>query len=221
MSRPAAGGARPGRFIVIEGLDGAGISTQARRLAAWLDERGVAYASAREPTDGPIGSQIRQALAGRLRLEPETLALLYAADRHDHIHAALLPRLRAGVTVVSERHVLSSLAYQGSQLGDLDWVRSINRYNLAAVTPDLTVFLDLPPETALERIDARRHARELFERPDTLARARVAFQAAIEVLRADGARIESVDATLPIPAVSARIAELVEPLLGTARPAAI
>src|SRR6266542_2004506 len=101
-----------GRFIALEGLDGAGISTQARRLAARLDKAGVNYYVTREPTDGPVGSQIRLALTGRLKVDPTTLALMFAADRSDHINHAVLPRLEAGVHVVSERGVLSSLAYQ-------------------------------------------------------------------------------------------------------------
>jgi dTMP kinase len=205
-----------GRFIVLEGLDGAGISTQARRLAGRLDRQTASYYCTREPTDGPIGSQIRLALTGRLRLDPVTIALMFAADRSDQIRTSLLPRLEAGVHVVSERHVLSSLAYQGAQLGDPAWVRAINRENMRALTPDLTVFLDVPPDTALRRIDAGRHARELYEQQDTLASTRAAFMAAIEAVRADGARVEILDATRPIAALEDEVAELVLPLL--ARP---
>ena len=202
-----------GRFIVLEGLDGAGISTQARRLAGRLDGQAASYYCTREPTDGPIGSQIRLALTGRLRLDPVTIALMFAADRSDQLHAVVLPRLEAGVHVVSERHVLSSLAYQGAQLGDPAWVREINRESMRALTPDLTVFLDVPPDLALRRIDAGRHARELFEQRDTLASTRAAFLDAIEVVRAAGARIEILDATAPIAELEEQIARLVIPLL--------
>jgi dTMP kinase len=202
-----------GRFIVLEGLDGAGISTQARRLAGRLDRETASYYCTREPTDGPVGSQIRLALTGRLRIDPVTIALMFAADRSDQIHTSLLPRLEAGVHVVSERHVLSSLAYQGAQLGDPAWVRAINRENMRALTPDLTVFLDVPPDTALRRIDSGRHARELYERRDTLASTRAAFMAAIEAVRADGARVEILDAARPIAAVEEDVAGLVLPLI--------
>jgi dTMP kinase len=198
-----------GRFIALEGLDGAGISTQTRRLAGRLDGAGVNYYCTREPTDGPIGSQIRLALTGRLHVDATTLALMFAADRSDHLHHAVSPRLDAGVHVVTERQVLSSLAYQGAQLGDRDWVRAINRENMRFLPPDLTVFLDVPPQTALDRIDAGRHARELFERADTLAATRAAFLDAMDGLRGEGHRFEIVDATQPIDAVEQRIAELV------------
>ncbi|HEY3078474.1 MAG TPA: dTMP kinase [Chloroflexota bacterium] len=202
-----------GRFIVLEGLDGSGISTQARRLAGRLDRLGVPYFCTREPTDGPVGSMVRLALTGRLQVDPTTLALMYAADRSDHVHGVVRPRLEKGIHVVSERHVLSSLAYQGGQLGDLDWVRAINRESMRAVTPDLTVFLDLAPEAALGRIDAARPGRELFESPDRLAATRVAFQRAIAELRAGGARVEVVDAAGSIDAVEQQIADLVSGVL--------
>jgi dTMP kinase len=198
-----------GRFIALEGLDGAGISTQTRRLAARLDRAGVNYYCTREPTDGPVGSQIRLALTGRLHVDPTTLALMFAADRSDHLHHAVAPRLDAGVNVVTERQVLSSLAYQGAQLGDRAWVRAINRENLRFLSPGLVVFLDVPPQTALDRIDAGRHARELFERADTLAATRAAFLEAMDELRADGHRFEVVDATQPIDEVEAQVAAVV------------
>ncbi|HEY3107635.1 MAG TPA: dTMP kinase [Chloroflexota bacterium] len=202
-----------GRFIVLEGLDGAGISTQARRLAGRLDHETVSYYATREPTDGPIGSQIRLALTGRLELDPTTIALMFAADRSDQIRAVVLPRLEAGVHVLSERHVLSSLAYQGAQLGDPAWVREINRENMRALTPDLTIFLDVPPDMALRRIDAGRHARELFEQRDTLASTRAAFMDAIDAVRAAGARVEILDAAGPIAEIEEEIARLVLPLI--------
>jgi dTMP kinase len=174
----------------------------------------VRYFCTREPSDGPVGSLIRLALAGRLRLDPTTLALMFAADRGDHLRTAVLPRLEAGVNVISERHVLSSLAYQGSQLDDPDWVKAINRENLRLLTPDLTIFLDTPPETALRRIDSGRHARELFEEETTLTRTRDAFRRAIAELRAGGARVEIVDGAVPIPTVAddvlARVLDLLE-----------
>lgn len=202
-----------GRFIVLEGLDGAGISTQVRRLAAALDGADVAYQCTREPTDGPVGSQIRLALTKRLTIDPTTLALMFAADRSDHLRASVLPRLEAGVQVISERHVLSSLAYQGAQLGDVDWVRAINRESTRLIAPDLTVFLDVPPETSLDRIDAGRHARELFEQRDTLAATRRAFLAAIDVLRGEGQSVEIIDGSAPIERVGDQVAALVLPLV--------
>jgi dTMP kinase len=203
----------PARFIVLEGLDGSGISTQTRRLATHLDLLGVPYYCTREPTDGPVGSQVRLALTGRLRVDPTTLALMFAADRSDHLHATVRPRMEKGIHVVSERHVLSSIAYQGAQLADPAWVREINRQTTDALMPDLTLFLDLPPETALGRIDASRPGRELFEQADRLAATRAAFHAAIAEMRSAGQRVELLDATAPIDEVAARVASLVSALL--------
>lgn len=198
-----------GRFIVFEGLDGSGISTQARRLASNLDAQDVHYFMTREPTDGPIGSQIRLALAKRLAFDPVTLALMFAADRSDHIHAVIAPRMNAGIHVLCERYVLSSLSYQGAATGDVDWIRSINGPNLGRLMPDLILFFDVPPGTALERIDAARHARELFEEVETLALTRQAFFNSIEWLRERGCRVEVIDATAPIATVTGLVSKLI------------
>ena len=155
-----------GRFIVLEGLDGAGTTTQAERLAAALRADGHSVVTTREPSDGPIGTLIRQALTGRLvlpggagPLAQETLALLYAADRTDHLKAKVLPALEAGQIVISDRYVLSSLAYQGASLS-MAWVEAANGY---AVPPDLTLFVQVSPAVAAQRRAARGGAKELFE----------------------------------------------------------
>jgi dTMP kinase len=155
-----------GRFFVLEGLDGAGTTTQAERLAVALRAEGHAVLTTREPSDGPIGTLIRQALTGRLvlpggagPLAPETLALLYAADRTDHLKARVLPALEAGQIVISDRYVLSSLAYQGASLS-MAWVEAANAY---AVPPDLTLFVHVSPSVAAQRRAARGGAKELFE----------------------------------------------------------
>ncbi|HLL53606.1 MAG TPA: dTMP kinase, partial [Myxococcaceae bacterium] len=102
---------RPGRFFVLEGLDGAGTTTQCERLASELRSRGFRVLVTREPSDGPVGTMIRQALTGRLGmpggngpLAPETLALLFAADRADHLHARVRPALERGEIVISDRY---------------------------------------------------------------------------------------------------------------------
>lgn len=120
--------ALPGRFIVLEGLDGAGTTTQTERLASLLRSEGHDVVTTREPSDGPVGTMLRQALTGRLGLPQgrgplaqETLALLFAADRTDHLHARILPALEQGKVVLCDRYVLSSLAYQGASL-PMAWV---------------------------------------------------------------------------------------------------
>ncbi|RKH38000.1 dTMP kinase [Corallococcus sicarius] len=150
--------ARPGRFIVLEGLDGAGTTTQTERLAAALRADGHAVMTTREPSDGPVGTQLRQALTGRLGLPhgrgplaPETLALLFAADRTDHLHARVLPALEEGKVVLCDRYVLSSLAYQGASL-PMAWVDTVNAH---AVSPDLTLFIEMDPKVAARRRASR------------------------------------------------------------------
>jgi dTMP kinase len=138
-----------GRFIVLEGIDGSGTTTQAARLAAALREAGHAVVSTREPSDGPIGVLVRQALTRRLvGLSDRVLALLFAADRLDE-----------GKVVVSDRYVLSSLAYQGMRL-PLAWVEALNA---AARPADLTLFLEVDPRTAARRRHGRGGTEELFD----------------------------------------------------------
>jgi len=163
-----------GRLVVLEGVDGAGTSTQVGLLAAALRERGFATHVTREPSDGPVGVLIRQALSSRLvvqgRTGPhpprmETMALLFAADRVDHLESEVLPNLRDGVTVISDRYVHSSIAYQtvtaaGDQDEALDWVRAINS---KADQPDLVLLLEVSPEEAARRRQGRGGAEEMYE----------------------------------------------------------
>lgn len=162
-------GAERGRFVVLEGLDGAGTTTQADLLAGALRaRRGVEVELTHEPTDGPIGAVLRQAIEGRLTLDPAALALAFAADRADHLFNpvnGVLAALEAGRWVVSDRYVLSSLAYNGGGATTREWLSEVNRH---AVAPDLTVFLDVDPETCLTRIGARSSAEELFHSRDRL-----------------------------------------------------
>ena len=203
VAAPEEDGKR-GLFIVLEGPDGAGISTQAALLHSNLIARGLRAASTKEPTGGPIGSVVRQALAHRLVYPPnepvgdDVMALLYAADRLDHLRADVLPRLEAGVHVVCDRYRLSSYAYQGLTLGQ-DWVRTLNN---RAIAPDLTFFIDVPPETSQQRIVARGGHIELYERDERLRPIYANYLSLIEAAKAEGERIITVDATPAIGAVA-------------------
>jgi len=166
-----------GSFIVIEGIDGAGTTTQSERLADWFRGRGLPVHVTHEPTDGPVGSLIRQVLTNRLVVQGitgprapnwATMALLFAADRLDHLEAEVVPNLLDGVTVISDRFDLSSLAYQtatatGSEAEALKvvaWVRELNRH---ARRPDLTLVVNVDPAVAAERRKKRGLATELYE----------------------------------------------------------
>ena len=207
---------RRGRFIVLEGLDGAGTTTQTERLAAALRAEGQAVLTTREPSDGPVGTLIRQALTGRLvlpggagPLAPETLALLFAADRTDHLHAKVLPALEAGKVVLSDRYVLSSLAYQGASL-PMAWVDALNTYSIPA---DLTLFVGVAPEVAARRRAVRGEAAELFEADEAQRRIARQYLAAIR-RRGERERVVRIDGSQSVEAVTAAALAEVRKLLG-------
>jgi dTMP kinase len=164
---------RSGRFIVLEGIDGSGTTTQARRLGVALEERGHAVCLTCEPTPGPVGKLIRQALRHELLAEGgsgvrplswSTMALLFAADRGDHLDSVVLPALASGKTVVCDRYVLSSILYQSvtSTEGEAS-VPFIRALNARARRPDLTIVLDVSNEVAESRRAARGGPAEMFE----------------------------------------------------------
>lgn len=179
--RRLAGG---GVFIAFEGGEGAGKSTQVRRLQEWLTEEGLVARTTREPGGTPLGGKIRgmvldTASAG---LSPRAEALLYAADRAQHLHDVLRPALDAGEVVITDRFVDSSLAYQGAgRTIPMDDVRSISRWATQGLQPDLTILLDLPPEVGLARARGRAAADRLeSESIDFHQRVRRTFNALAE-----------------------------------------
>ncbi len=140
-----------GRFIVLEGLDGAGTTTQGALLAARLLEHDIPVELTKEPTDSRLGKIARAFTDGDLHLEPETVALTFAADRIEHT-VEMRQLLDAGTWVVSDRYVASSLAYQTSQGLPFEWVRTLNS---RAMEPDATVFVDTSVATCVARLEAR------------------------------------------------------------------
>ncbi len=134
-------------LIAFEGIDGSGKTTISTRINEELERRGIRSHWTTEPTDGPIGRIIREVLEGRMEVDHRTLALLFAADRMQHV-IQLEDLLEEGYTVISDRYLLSSLAYQGCDL-PMEWVKEINKW---ALLPDLVIYLDLDPALALERV---------------------------------------------------------------------
>ncbi len=195
-----------GAFVVIEGLDGAGTTTQCAAIAKDLRAHGREVLTTREPSDGPIGKLIRQALTRQLGLStkkqpltPTTLALLFAADRVDHVAREIEPALARGATVLSDRYLLSSLAYQGSQL-PIGWVAKINQ---GALVPDLTLFLQIDPALGAKRRAARGGKRELYETQAIQRRTARQYLAAIALRRRAGEKIVILDGGAPMADVTA------------------
>jgi dTMP kinase len=198
------------RLIVLEGLDGAGTTTQARRLVEHLSGRGVPAHLTREPSDGPIGRLIREMLTGHHAIPDQSIAqstfgLLFAADRLDHLQREVEPKLAAGVTVVSDRWYHSSLAYQGTG-ADRDWIATLNS---RARPPDLTIFLQVRPEIAAQRRVAAGRVQELFEDLRMQQEVDAGYRATIAELTALGERIEILDGELPADHVFQQILLLV------------
>ncbi len=147
-----------GKFICVEGVDGSGKTTQAKSLVRSLRSRGYDAVYTTEPSDGKIGTLIRDfVLSRKNRVLIALEALLFAADRVDHVQADVEPLLKQGKIVVCDRYVCSSLAYQGAAGLDLDWMDCVNRF---ALKPDLTLFLDVPPEVGLNRLRRKKSVME-------------------------------------------------------------
>jgi dTMP kinase len=190
----------PGRFIVFEGLDGAGTTTQARLLAERLTGLGRTAYLAHQPSEGPVGLLIRQILAGRSAtpqadgklgiVDEQVMALLFAADRLDHLGAQIDPRLARGEDVILDRYTLSSLAYQGASVSH-DFILQANRF---ARKPDLTLFLYVPAGIALERVRSRGAKLERYETAHQLQLIEREYSRLVGTL----ASVVSIDGTRPI-----------------------
>lgn len=197
-------------FIAIEGLDGSGGTTQLARLAAAWRVRapGREVVCTREPSPGPVGRLLRQALAD-ITIGEGVLPYLFAADRRDHLDRVVLPALARGAVVISDRYALSSLAYQSLALG----LAKVVALNADFPAPALTLMLDLPPAVCLARIEARLAAsggtRERFESLTRLTEIAEAYEAAIA--QAAGWRIARVPAHGSPDDVEQRVAEAVWP----------
>lgn len=191
---------------MLEGLDGAGTTTQARRLAEALATRGRAAHVTREPSDGPIGRLIREMLTGGhaiagQRLDQATFSLLFAADRMDHAQREVDPALAAGTVVISDRWYHSSLAYQGTG-AERAWIRTLNA---RARRPDLTLFLRVGAEVAAARRVAAGRAQELFEDLAMQQRVAAGYDEVLAELAAAGEPIAVLDGERPLDEVTAAI----------------
>jgi dTMP kinase len=161
-----------GKFIVFEGLDGSGQSTQSELLFEFLKEKSqirrfghTGVHLTKEPTASLIGGLIRGQLNKDWASNPETLQLLFAADRLHHLEKEVVPLLERGITVVCDRYFYSSVAYGAAEIGDEKWLTQINS---KVLEPDMVFLLKVSPKVCIQRIAANRHGFTLFERIEKL-----------------------------------------------------
>ncbi|MDY2940836.1 MAG: dTMP kinase [Varibaculum sp.] len=200
-----------GRFIVFEGGDGAGKSTQVDLLAAALHARGHSVLVTREPGGTNLGENLRAALLHGGAIDERAEALLYAADRAQHTETVVRPAIGAGDTVISDRYMDSSIAYQGGGRGlGIDQIRDLSLWAVRGLLPDLTVLLDAPAETTGERIVGE---------PDRMERAgdefhRVTNQTFRVLAASDPGRYLVLDARLPVEEIHSLVLAAVTELFG-------
>ncbi len=193
-----------GKFISIDGIDRCGKSTHAKLLGRWLRSQGYEVVLTDEPTDGAMGRVIKRALKGEIKVPTDIEALLFAADRVQHVSGLILPALKDGKIVISERYVHSSLAYQSARGLPLDWIRKINKY---APRPDLTILIDVPTKAAFSR--ARLSKLDEFEKNMALQeRVRRSY---LRIARQDGLKV--VKGSRPRDEVQADLRKLVSAVL--------
>lgn len=194
------------RFIALEGIDGAGTTSQCAAVADWLTGRGHTVHRTREPSGGAIGQLVRSHLATAADpLSADAMALLFAADRLAHVQTEIQPALDAGAVVLTDRYLLSSLAYQSLTL-PLAWVLDINA---RAPRPDLNLLVDIPAQVGLRRVAARRQgseeAEEIYDVPETQRQLVERYRALAS--RADVGAVAVIDGTPPLEAVTRAITE--------------
>jgi dTMP kinase len=193
-------------FIVFEGLDGAGNTTQSKLLAAFLKKRGHNLLLTKEPTQNPIGKIIRSVLQKRMETSPVALQVLFTADRGHHLHDVIEPALERGKTVISDRYMFSTMAFGGIDV-DIDFLKRINsQYRV----PDITFIMDVPVEVAMERINSRSSESEFFEETSKLEKVRENYLS----LKDDFPNIHVIDGTRTINQVAADVQRIVLSKLG-------
>jgi dTMP kinase len=188
-------------FVVFEGGDGSGTSTQLEILSRRFQTSSALPPAVFtfEPTDGVVGKLLRAALRADVKLHGETVARLFSADRAEHLYGAggILSLVQQGNLVVCDRSTLSSRVYQGIECGD-DLTASLNKDFPA---PEIVLFFDIDPESALERL-GKRGRRDIYENADFQRRVRERYTALLDSCRAEGSRVAVIDASAPVDRVA-------------------
>ncbi|MEX0856001.1 MAG: dTMP kinase [Gemmatimonadota bacterium] len=200
-----------GLFLALEGVEGVGKTTQARLLGEWLGELGLPYTLAREPGGTPVGEAIRQVLldSGAMAVPDETELLLMLAARAAFVRGVVLPTLKRGEVMVTDRFELSTFAYQGAGRGlPLDRIRSLNAFATGGVRPDLTLVFDVPVEHGQARQRAAGKLQDRIEGEGNafLERVRAGYLA----MAAKDESVVVIDAGPPEDQVHARVRELLQ-----------
>lgn len=194
-----------GIFIVFEGLDGAGTTTQMKILGDIFSSKGKKVFLTHEPTDNPIGKVVRACLQKKFTTTASSLALLYSSDRDDHLYNpeyGIEKKLSEGFVVISDRYFYSSLAYQAVEC-PYDFIENINsRFRDA----DIIIFIDTPVDECMERIEKRGEEKELFEKKEYLMKVRENYLRSFSSLTG-GVRLITIDGTLSIDGITERIKE--------------
>ena len=198
---------KKGRFIVFEGIDGAGKTTQIELLAKRLSQNGEVVSITAEPTDNESGKALRRALSGKEPHSECEMATMFVLDRIGH-NAQISELLAQGKTVICDRYYYSTLAYQGKST-DYAWVRSMNIDCPEIRRPDACIYLDLTPEESLARISKGRAEVEIYENLEKLTEVRESFFSVINDLSSEGEKIFIVNANRSIEAISDEIFDIV------------
>jgi dTMP kinase len=190
-----------GKFIVLDGIDGSGTTTHANLLKEWLKQQGYAVVVTQEPSGRNIGTLIRKTIK-TTQTSAKVDALLFAADRVDHIENIIKPDLLAHKIVISDRYVESAVAYQTAAGLQMEWILELNKFT---ITPNLTIILDIDPEIGLAR---KRKLTDKFERVEFLQKVR-----AIYLQRAQSQHYPVINTDRPLEVVQAEIQKQVQPIL--------
>ena len=205
-----------GLFIVLEGIDGAGTTTQSQALAEFLIGQGERAVVTSQPSRGPVGRLVRSILKGEVKtdlpggdqepIDPATVALLFAADRIQHLKSVIEPHLAAGTHVICDRYVVSSLVYQGVEVAK----EFVERINSLALIPSMILFVNVDPKVAMRRIMASRSGLERFEHLPFLEQ--VAENYKLDLAAYEGCPVLEVDGHLPISEVTRDLCNAIDSL---------
>lgn len=193
------------RFVVLEGIDGAGTTTQLKLVSGWAEKSGVDCCTDFEPTERPLGKMLRKILAGKKKADPHTIALLFAADRSEHVYGqnGILEHTQNGKMQVCDRYLFSSLAYQSIDT-DLDWVHGINsRFPL----PEYLVYLNVPIAETARRLEGRTR-RDIYEYTEFQKKLKRSYDAVLDRFSYSGMKIRVIDGTQSVEKIHEEIASI-------------